>query len=224
MCLNFVDETMSPLSIDFPKCLSQRLSQLLPGNVVQRRMAPELAYGRHRGPVSFGVHRAAVCLCLFRHDDAWWIPLTLRSKHLAEHAGQISLPGGRIETNEGAWQAARREFNEELGCDVSEESLLGQLSPLYVYGSHHHVEIFVTSMAYRPVFNPSSSEVAEVVLLPLVTLLDPETQVIATLQRGTARYDAPGYRIGNHIVWGATAMILAEFAEVVGRAASSTFG
>jgi len=208
---------MSPLSIDFPKSIRHRLSQALPGTVAQRKMAPELAYGRHRGPISFGVHRAAVCLCLFRHDDAWWIPLTLRSGQLADHAGQISLPGGRIEIEEGAWEAARREFCEELGCPIAEESLLGQLTPLYVFGSHHHVEIFVAAMSTRPVFNPDASEVAEVILLPLMELLNPDNQVIATMQRGTARYEAPGYRVGKHTVWGATAMILSEFIEVVSR-------
>ncbi len=208
---------MSPLSIDFPKSIRHQLSQSLPGTAAQRKMAPELAYGRHRGPISFGVHRAAVCLCLFRHDDAWWIPLTLRSRQLAEHAGQISLPGGRIEIDEGAWQAARREFGEELGCEIAEENLLGQLTSLYVYGSHHQVEIFVAAMPFRPVFKPDASEVAEVILLPLVDLLNPENQVIATMQRGTARYDAPGYRVGKHTVWGATAMILSEFIDVVSR-------
>lgn len=213
---------MSPLSIDFPKSIRHRLSQALPGTSAQRKMAPELAFGRHRGPIGFGVHRAAVCLCLFRQDDNWSIPLTLRSGHLADHAGQISLPGGRIEIDEGAWQAARREFSEELGCPVAEESLLGQLTPLYVYGSHHHVEIFVAAMSERPIFKPDESEVAEVILLPLVELLNPENQVIATMQRGTARYEAPGYRVGKHTVWGATAMILAEFVEVVSRMKDGT--
>lgn len=208
---------MSLHSIELPNRLRQQLKQTLPGATSQRKMAPELAFGRHRGPIAFGVHRAAVCLCLFRHDDAWWIPLTLRSRQLTEHAGQVSLPGGRIESNEGAWQAARREFSEELGCNISEEDLLGELSPLYVYGSHHYVEVFVSTMAYRPAFNPASSEVAEVILLPLDHLTNPGNQVIATLQRGTARYDAPGYRYGNHIIWGATAMILAEFVDVISK-------
>jgi 8-oxo-dGTP pyrophosphatase MutT (NUDIX family) len=208
---------MSPLSIDFPAGIKQRLRHLLPGNMAQRKMAPEFAFGRHRGPISFGVHRAAVCLCMYRHDEAWWIPLTLRSGTLADHAGQISLPGGRIEMEEGAWDAARREFSEELGCPIPDESLLGQLTPLYVYGSHHHVEIFVATLSSRPDFHPDAAEVAEVITLPLIDLLNPDNSVIATMQRGTARYEAPGYRVGNHTVWGATAMILSEFIEVVSR-------
>jgi 8-oxo-dGTP pyrophosphatase MutT (NUDIX family) len=208
---------MNLSSSDLPKLLRHRLSLALPGTTAQRKMAPELAYGRHRGPIAFGAHRAAVCLCLFRHDDNWWIPLTLRSRQLAEHAGQISLPGGRIEMEEGAWQAARREFEEELGCPIADEQLVGQLTPLYVYGSHHHVEVFVAAIPYRPAFDPDMSEVAEVIMFSLVDLLNPEFEVIATMQRGTARYDAPGYRVGKHTVWGATAMILAEFVEVIHR-------
>lgn len=208
---------MDPRSIDFPKALQSRLRLALPGAAAQRKMAPEHAYGRHRGPIGFGVHPAAVCLCLIRDEEDWSIPLTLRSRQLAEHAGQVSLPGGRIESEEGAWQAARREFEEELGCPLPEESLLGQLTPLYVYGSHYRVEIFVASLPHRPNFRPVSSEVAEVIMHPLLDLLNPAHQVIATMQRGTARYDAPAFRAGNHMVWGATAMILAEFVEVIER-------
>ncbi|MDZ4848294.1 MAG: CoA pyrophosphatase [Pirellulaceae bacterium] len=204
-------------AIEFPKQLKNQLCQTLPGKAAQRSMAPEFAFGRHRGPIAFGVHRAAVCLCLYRHDDRWWIPLTLRSKQLADHAGQISLPGGRIEINEGAWQAARREFREELGCEVGEDNLIGQLTPLYVYGSHHHVEVFVAALNHRPIFNPEESEVAEVIMMSLGDLLELNNQVIATMQRGAARFDAPGYRVGKNVVWGATAMILAEFAEVASK-------
>lgn len=181
-------------------------------------MAPEFAYGRHRGPVSVGVHRAAVCLCVLPDADQWWIPLTVRSKQLSDHGGQISLPGGRLETDEGAFQAARREFREELGTALDEGTLLGMLTPLYVYGSHHYVEVCVAALDRRPDFSPDAQEVAEAILLPVRSLLNAEDKIVATMQRGTARYEAPAYRYAGHIIWGATAMILAEFAEVVRRA------
>jgi 8-oxo-dGTP pyrophosphatase MutT (NUDIX family) len=178
-------------------------------------MAPELAYGRHRGPVSPGAHRAAVCICLFQNAEDWWIPLTVRSKQLVDHAGQVSLPGGRLEVNETPFDAAKREFVEELGVSLSDAMLLGNLSSLYVYGSHHVVEVFVVAIEHRPVFVPEPAEVAEIILMPIRELIDPEKQVIATMQRGTSRFETPGFRCGENFIWGATAMILREFADVL---------
>jgi 8-oxo-dGTP pyrophosphatase MutT (NUDIX family) len=207
---------------DLPTRLQHNLAINLPGSASQRRMAPEMAFGRHRGPVTHGAHRAAVCICLFRNAEDWWFPLTVRSKNLVDHAGQVSLPGGRIESSEGAMQAAKREFQEELGVDLESALWLGKLSSLYVYGSHHHVEVFVAAMNHRPVFAADPSEVAEILLMPLRDLMVPEKQVIATMQRGTSRFDAPGFRCDQHLVWGATAMILAEFADVLQRTVEAT--
>jgi 8-oxo-dGTP pyrophosphatase MutT (NUDIX family) len=206
---------MINLPTDLPSRLQQSLSLALPGATSQRRKAPEMAFGRHRGPVSPGAHRAAVCICLFRNAEDWWFPLTVRSKQLVDHAGQVSLPGGRIESSEGALQAAKREFQEELGVNLDSAMWLGKLSPLYVYGSHHHVEVFVAALNHRPIFAAEPSEVAEILLMPLRELLDPEKEIIATMQRGPSRFDVPAFRCEQHIVWGATAMILAELVEVL---------
>lgn len=206
---------MISLPNDLPSRLQQRLQLALPGAAAQRSMAPETAFGRHRGPVSPGAHRAAVCICLFRNAEDWWIPLTVRAKQLVDHAGQVSLPGGRLEAGEAAAQAARREFQEELGVVIDAAEWLGKLTPVYVYGSHHYVEVFVMALHHRPIFNAEPSEVADVLLMPVRELIDPEKQVIATMQRGTSFYETPGYRCDSHLVWGATAMILAEFAAVV---------
>jgi 8-oxo-dGTP pyrophosphatase MutT (NUDIX family) len=206
---------MSSLPHDLPARIGARLKRPLPGSEAQKKMAPEMAFGRHRGPIGQGVHRAAVCLCLFWNAEDWWLPLTLRTLQVGDHAGQISLPGGRLERSEGPSQAAAREFQEELGVKLPSESWLGQLTSLYVFASHHHVEVFVTAIAHRPVFQPDANEVADVLLMPVRDLLDPDRQIIATMQRGASKFEVPGYRCDQHIVWGATAMILCEFSEVV---------
>src|SRR5579875_3604690 len=60
--------------------------------------------------------RAAVLVPLVEREDGWFVVLTLRSADLADHAGQISLPGGRIEPSDpDATAAALREAEEEIG-------------------------------------------------------------------------------------------------------------
>src|SRR5262245_5387182 len=95
-------------------------------------MAPELSYGRHRGPAPYTARAAAVVLLLFRRGGRWHIPLTERPATLAHHAGQISLPGGAVDAGESSNDAAIRELNEELGYDEPIE-VLGRLSDCYVF-------------------------------------------------------------------------------------------
>src|SRR5262245_25218235 len=78
----------------------------LPGHVAQRSMAHGLAYGRHRGPVPDDARRAAVLVVLDPAVSGWSIPAVLRPTTMRAHAGQVSLPGGLIETDETAVQAA----------------------------------------------------------------------------------------------------------------------
>jgi 8-oxo-dGTP pyrophosphatase MutT (NUDIX family) len=176
------------------------------------RMAPRYAYGRHRGPHPLFSHNAAVLVSLVPDPHhGWLIPLTLRSSRMADHAGQISLPGGRTEPNEHAWQTATREFEEELGCSTCDLQPLRELSPLYIYASKHWVRPVAGLFPSAPQFNPNSDEVAELIMLPISDLLHSDAVRIGTIHRGTSTIEAPGFSIDHHFVWGATAMILAEF-------------
>ncbi|HIJ62167.1 MAG TPA: CoA pyrophosphatase, partial [Rhodospirillaceae bacterium] len=71
---------------------------------------------------------AAVLVPLVRHADGITILLTQRTGHLANHAGQISFPGGRIEDQDAdAAAAALRECEEEIGLDRRRVKILGRL-------------------------------------------------------------------------------------------------
>jgi hypothetical protein len=65
--------------------------------------------------------------------------------------------------------------------------------------------------ASTPQFKPNPEEVAELIMLPISDLLHSEAIRIGTISRGTGSFEAPGFFIDHHFVWGATAMILAEF-------------
>lgn len=179
-------------------------------------MAPQYAYGRHRGPAPRQTLKAAVLIALIKGDDGKWsVPLTLRPAQLQDHAGQVSLPGGRSERREDARATAYREFDEELGWSSAHLTFLGTLSPIYVYASRHRVIPCVAFSEANPTFHPNADEVAELLLFPIDKLMDPNSIDVGILQRGTMQFKAPGYWIGEHFVWGATAMILTEFREIL---------
>ena len=141
-------------------------------------MAPQLAYGRHRGPVIGEVRRAAVLIALYFDPVQGWVaPLTLRPDDLEHHPGQISFPGGRVELNESEEEAARREFAEELGLVPRQAVIVGELSPIFVYASHHLVSPFVAVMPKPSLaWAPDPREVAEVIEFPLASLHQPSSK------------------------------------------------
>jgi 8-oxo-dGTP pyrophosphatase MutT (NUDIX family) len=111
---------------------------------------------------------------------------------------------------------ALRETHEELGVDPRSVKVLGGLTPLYIFHSDYCITPYVAARPARPAFVPDPVEVAEVLEVPLLTLLDPairreeEWVLHETITR------VPFYQMGEHKVWGATAMVLSEFAAVLG--------
>ena len=137
----------------------------------QPRLVPELSYGRHRGPARPQSRIAAVAVTLYHcPTQGWVIPLTLRPMNLQHHAGQICLPGGRVEAGETMFEAAFREFREELGVDSKVTTFCGQLSTQYVYASDNLVHPVVAVIEHPGTWNPDPVEVAQVISLPLSRL------------------------------------------------------
>jgi 8-oxo-dGTP pyrophosphatase MutT (NUDIX family) len=152
---------------------------------------------------------------LLTDERDWIIPLTLRPSNMVDHGGQVSLPGGRCEPNETPWKTSCREFREELGCETSFLQPVGFLSPLYVYASRHIVTPLISVCASTIDFQPNPEEVAELLFLPLSELVSENAVRMGTLRKGSSHFDAPGFHVGEHFVWGATAMILGELRNLV---------
>ena len=86
---------------------------------------------------------------------------------------------------------------------------------LYVYASRHQVVPVVSVCSSLLAFQPNPDEVAELIFFPLQSLVIDEAVVVGTMQRGSSLFDVPGFRVGDHFVWGATAMILGELRQLV---------
>lgn len=153
-------------------------------------------------------------ILLFRRADRWHVPLTVRPATLAKHGGQISLPGGTVESGETSQQAAVRELSEELGVDEPLEQL-GRLSECYVFASDFVVTPWIAAAAFEPQWHMDAQEVQRVVELPLELLLDPRSVGSVTIERGPLVFRAPCLRVGDECIWGATSVILGELAEVL---------
>lgn len=157
-----------------------------------------------------GLRRAAVLVPVVL-GEAPAVMLTLRAATLSAHAGQVALPGGRIEAGETPEAAALREAAEEVGLDPRLPQVLGRLPP-HVTGTGYHVVPVVALL--RPPFTvtPDAAEVAEIFEYPLARLLDPaEPQRLTRLVEGRERTFWV-WPHEQHLVWGATAAILRNLA------------
>lgn len=162
--------------------------------------------------------KAGVLLLLYPVEDQLYLVFTRRTDRVVSHQGQISFPGGRKEPEEDIQTAALRETHEELGLSTESIRILRSLTPLYIPRSGFCVYPYVAFSEERPEFHPSPDEVAEVIEVPLQHLRDShnikrEHRIISGM-----KVMVPFYAFHDHKIWGATAMVLAEFLAIVEKA------
>jgi len=163
-----------------------------------------------------GLTPAAVLLLVVNHPEPT-VVFTQRTAHLADHAGQISFPGGRMEEgDEGPAQTALREAREEVGVDPALVEILGEL-PDYHTSTGYRVRP-VVGWAEPPLsYAPDPYEVADVFEVPLRFLLEPANhRYESAFYKGRLRhYWAMPWE--GRFIWGATAGMLVTFQRIVGR-------
>jgi len=198
--------------------LKQRLQLPLPGLEAQFEMAH---VNREKlkpfDPKSEGYRNSAVLILLIKRGDEFLIPLTERPVYNGAHSGQISFPGGKFDEADGTLeQTALRECYEEIGIKKNIE-VIGELSPLHIYVSKFIVHPFVGILNSDKInYKPHSTEVKNIIELPLHRLLLPEL-VKETYVEPTPgfKFKTPYFDVEGRVVWGATAMILNEFKHLL---------
>jgi len=170
------------------------------------RPAPNLGLEADRG----GEREASVLILLHAEATGISFPLLERAAHLRHHAGQVSLPGGALEPGESALDAALRETEEEIGVRVPVAAVLGALSEISALPSGYRVHPFVALAPEIAPYRLQEGEVGGVFEAFLSVLLDPAAAGTFPLRREGCDWCVPCYRFGGKIVWGLTAMILAE--------------
>ncbi len=196
--------------------VKRALRRPLPGIEAQLLMAPPYRRSQIIEMLNPPVYKqAGVLILLYPLDGQLYFPLTRRADGVEFHKGQISLPGGSRENGEPLRQTALREAQEEIGVDPESVTLLGHLTSLYVPPSNFCIQPFVGAAPSEPDFHTEAVEVAELIKVPLDLLLDPTIRRQEEWEIRGEMWPIPFFQIGPHKVWGATAMILAEFAKVL---------
>ncbi|MCG2459591.1 CoA pyrophosphatase [Flavobacteriaceae bacterium F89] len=203
---------------------SQRISKIknlpLPGVVSHYKMAPrerirelEQRFGLNRTPKKAGV----MALFYPSPNNKTNVLLILRTPYGGVHSNQIGLPGGKQEKEDpDLLSTALRETYEEVGVPPDQLTVLRSLSQLYIPPSNFVVWPYMGLYHKREPFVLQRSEVAALVEVPLIDILDDRKVIVKNLTTSYAKnVDVPAFLFNGHVVWGATAMILSEIKELL---------
>lgn len=154
-----------------------------------------------------GSKEAAVLVPLLERNGELVAVFTRRARHLPQHAGEISFPGGRLRRGESALAAALREAEEEIGLAPARVEVVGALPPTGTIVTAFRVRPYVGWVAAPPAsWRPAADEVEAVLELPLRALAAGFR--LQRLVRLGVPIRTPTYTVGEHVVWGATARIV----------------
>jgi len=162
--------------------------------------------------------RSAAVLLGLREGVQSRVVLTVRTNNLPSHAGQVSFPGGGTDPSDhDAISTALRESEEEIGLDRGLVKPLGFLDSFETI-SGYRITPVVASINAEAQLYPSPDEVAEVFEVPLAFFLEP-----ANLRRYTMEYRGKQRNMvefihGGHRIWGATAAMLLNLLQRMGKA------
>lgn len=188
----------------------------LPGENAQDKMSP---IGRKELVKTMNVeYRQSAVMIFLYPSEALQAKLVVIRRRLSGgvHSGQISLPGGRYEEEDkNLFQTAVRETHEEIGFELDTEKMIGGLSKLLIPVSGYEVQPVIGYTDEMPMFTPQEEEVDTIIEIDVEELLHCEPVIKQFKGASGFRIEAPCYQINETIIWGATAMILSEFLEVI---------
>jgi 8-oxo-dGTP pyrophosphatase MutT (NUDIX family) len=161
-----------------------------------------------------GFARAAALVPLHEAGGEVHVLLTKRPRHMRRHAGQLSVPGGRIDPGEEPLDAALREAEEEIGLARADVDVLGRLSETLVLQTAFRLTPWVASVPYPYPYVAAPAEVDEILHVPLSALERPGVHRVEPREVYGMNLDVHYFTLGEDVLWGATARIVWELLGV----------
>ena len=200
--------------------IKERFKYPLPGEAAHIPLSPS-GRGISSETIKKAIHykESAVALILFEERSQLNGILMQRQVYKGFHSGQVCFPGGKKEDFEtNLSDTAIRETIEEIGLQEEKFNLLGELTPVFIPVSNFKIQPFVVQYTDIPLFNPDVREVKEVFSFPIEQLIQEDAIQRTKIQIADDEFldDVPYFNINGKIVWGATALILNEFRDLLG--------
>lgn len=205
---------------DFLESIPKIKNIQLPGEVSQFKMIPpfrqELARQQNQGAKN---SKKAGVLALFYPDKAHNTKfiLILRKSYKGVHSAQVAFPGGKPEPQDTSLEdTAIRETFEEVGVPIKSVEVFKKLTQVYIPPSNFYVQPFLGIVKATPKFIKQDDEVESLIEVDLKYFLDDNRIINSTVNTSySVEVEVPAFKLNDHIVWGATAMMLSEIKDLL---------
>ena len=204
---------------DFLKYVPKFVEVVLPASESHYKMAPQeridilnVSKMENKNPKI-----AAVMMLFYPKNGKTHLVLIVRNSYEGVHSAQIAFPGGKYEIDDLNFEnTALRETYEEIGISPNFMEIIKPFTQLFIPPSNFMVHPFMGICKEEITFIPDENEVAKIIELPLSNFLD--DTIIVNVNMSTSYANeimVPAFKIEEHIVWGATAMMLSELKDVL---------
>lgn len=204
---------------DFLEYVPKLMEVTLPATEAHFKMAPleRIESLKNLNLETKNPKTAAVMMLFYPKNGRTHLVLIVRNSYQGVHSAQIAFPGGKYEPRDQIFEnTALRETHEEIGIHPDNIEIIRSFTRLYIQPSNFMVYPFFGICKDEIVFIPDANEVADIIELPLSVFLGDD--IIVSTYISTSYSDnimVPAFKIKEHIVWGATAMMLSELKDVL---------
>lgn len=191
----------------------------LPAEASQFKMSPpyrEKLIAKQKERIKTAKQSAVLALFYPDKVNETRLILILRKTYKGVHSAQVGFPGGKLEANETLMEAALREANEEVGVDINTVTVLKEMTQVYIPPSNFFVQPYLGISNITPAFIKQETEVEALLEVKLSDFLNSDNVVTKTVTVvNGVKVEVPAYHLNNHLVWGATAMMLSEIKDLL---------
>jgi len=205
----------------FLKFVPKIKQEILPAEIAHEKMAPleRMEIMKNLDLEAANPRNAAVMMLFYPKNKQAHLVLIVRNSYPGVHSSQIAFPGGKSELyDDSLEQTALRETFEEVGIPVEKITVVRAFSKVYIPPSNFMVFPFLGYSTEELNFIPDPAEVAGIIELSLEDFLNDKNVIVKRMATSyTEDINVPSFKVGGHIVWGATAMLMSELKDVLKR-------